>query len=509
MHPAPPTDLNLADWFLHARVREGRGDRVALRTDDGEFTYSAVHSLALRWARFLADTGVDTEQRVLLALPDSEHFVGAFFGAITRGSVVVMLNPDLKPDAITHQYNYTRATALVTDHAHAPVFLAAMGTARHVPRHVFVVDDLTTRERLENTPAEFETFPSHRDDAAVWLYSGGTTGEPKAVVQTHGSFVYTTLCYAHEVLGMRETDVTLSVPKLFFGYATGINLLFPFSVGATAALFTDRVTAEVLFDQIEKHRPTVLVNVPTMVNQMVSHPRAPTADLSSLRVATSAGEPLPVELYNRWKSIFGVELLDGLGTAEMWHVFLTNRIGSVKPGSLGRPVEGFEVRLTDDDGRDVARGDVGWLRVRGHARAQGYWQNLEKTSQAFQGEWYVSGDMLRQDADGDFFFCGRGDDMLKVAGRWLSPSEVEDCLQSHPSVQEVAVVGVTDEAGLTKPWAWVTPVQGTDRAGLDEALRTWASERLDGYKVPRRVVFLDAMPRTHLGKIDRGSLRRG
>jgi len=353
----------------------------------------------------------------------------------------------------------------------------------------------------------FDPFPSHRDDPALWLFSGGTTGRPKAVVQTHRSFANTTELYAKGILGFRPDDVTLSVPKLFFGYATGSNLFFPFAAGATAVLFPERVTADVLFERIERFRPTILVNVPTMIQKMVSHPGAARRDLSSLRLATSAGEALPPELHRRWDQLWGVPLLDGLGTAEMWHIFLSNRPDDVVPGTLGRPVPGFDVRITDDEGRDVEEGETGWLRVRGDSRAIGYWQDLERTRAAFQGEWYVSGDMVRRDPDGRFRYCGRGDDMLKVAGKWLAPAEVENRLLEHGAVEEAAVVGAVGRDGLVKPWAFVrlrADRSATTVAELDGFVR----ERLEPYKCPRELVLLEAMPRTHLGKIDRGALRR-
>ncbi|HMR77378.1 MAG TPA: AMP-binding protein, partial [Polyangiaceae bacterium] len=320
------------------------------------------------------------------------------------------------------------------------------------------------------------------------------------------SFANTTDLYGKNVLGYRQSDVTLSVPKLYFGYATGSNLFFPFSVGATSILFPERCTADALFEQIRKHRPTVLINVPTMINHMLSHPDAGAQDLSSLRFATSAGEALPVELYERWKAAFGVELLDGLGTAEMWHVFVTNRLGDVVPGTLGKVVPGFELRVCDDDGKELPDGEVGWLWVRGDSRAIAYVQNMEKTAAAFRGEWYVSGDMICREASGAIRYCGRGDDMLKVGGKWLAPSEVENCLLSHAAVAECAVVGVVDESGLTKPHAFVVAPVRTD--GLDQELMDLVRTQLEPYKAPRAVFFLETLPRTHLGKVDRGALRR-
>jgi acyl-coenzyme A synthetase/AMP-(fatty) acid ligase len=308
---------------------------------------------------------------------------------------------------------------------------------------------------------------------------------------------------------MSPDDVTLSVPKLFFGYATGINLLFPFSVGATAALFPERCTAETLFEKIRTFRPTILANVPTMVNQLLAHPGAADQDLSSLRLATSAGEALPVELHRRWNETFGVPLLDGLGTAEMWHIFISNRPDDVRPGTLGRAVPGFDVKACDDEGVEVAAGEAGHLWVRGGSMALGYWQQSEKTRAQFRGDWYVSGDMISVDAEGYVTYHGRADDMLKVSGKWLSPTQLEDCLLAHPAVAEVAVVGVPDGEGLVKPHAFVRVTEGhAGDDGLATALQAWAKERLEPFKYPRRVVFLDDFPRTHLGKVDRGALAR-
>jgi benzoate-CoA ligase family protein len=389
-------------------------------------------------------------------------------------------------------------------------FAAAAGGARWLKRLLVVggraEGHASFEEEVASVPDTLDNTPTHRDDPAIWLFSGGTTGRPKAVVQTHLSYANTTELYAKATMRYAESDVTLSVPKLFFGYATGSNLFFPFSVGATAVLFPEHPTPDVLFEKIRTHRPTMLINVPTVVNQMVSHPEASKQDLSSLRFATSAGEALPPELYRRWKETFGVELLDGLGTAEMWHIFLTNRVGDVKPGTLGKPVEGFEVKVADDDGRELPAGETGLLWVKGRSRAIGYWQQMEKTAAGFRGEWYVTGDLVVRDPDGYFTHCGRADEMLKVSGRWVAPQEVEGCLLQHAAVAECAVVGVVDPSGLVKPHAYV--VARETRPGLGDELKAWVRDRLEAYKYPREVVFVNSLPRTHLGKVDRGKLRR-
>jgi acyl-coenzyme A synthetase/AMP-(fatty) acid ligase len=301
-------------------------------------------------------------------------------------------------------------------------------------------------------------------------------------------------------------DITLSVPKLYFGYATGSNLFFPFAVGASTVLFDEPPSPDVLFDKIAQHRPTVLINVPAMIAKMVDHSDAAHQDLSSLRVVTSAGEALPVALYDRWRRTFGVEVLDGLGTAEMWHVFLSNLPGDVRPGTLGRAVPGFRVEVRDDAGSQVEPGEVGLLWVSGASRALGYWRNLPKTSEVFRGEWVVTGDLIREDADGYITYVGRNDDALKVKGKWLVPAEVESCLAAHDAVVECAVVGQPDEAGLIKPVAFV--IAREQRAGLDDELRQYVLDRLEAYKHPREIIFVDDLPRTHLGKVDRGALKR-
>ncbi|OLB47513.1 MAG: hypothetical protein AUI13_17885 [Gemmatimonadetes bacterium 13_2_20CM_2_69_23] len=502
----PPEQFNIADYFLDARVQEGKGERPAVLTAGAAFTYREIEALANQFGHVLREAGVQPEQRVMIALPDGPAFVAALFGALKIGAVVVMVNPQLKPDAIAYFYGYTRARVIVVHRDTVGAFRAAARGARHL-RTTCVVGEEEWDARLAHAPAALDTFPTHRDDAAIWLFSGGTTGQPKAVVQTHRSFANTTECYAKGVIGYTERDVTLSVPKLYFGYATGSNLLFPFSVGAATVLFPEAATADVLFQKITQFRPTILINVPTMINQMVSHPTAATRDLSCLRLTTSAGEPLPVELYHRWKDTFGVELLDGLGTAEMWHIFISNRPGLVRPGTLGPVVPGFEVKVCDADGRELPDGEVGCLWVRGDSRAICYWQQMDKTREAFRGEWYVSGDMIRRDPEGYITYCGRVDDMLKVSGKWLSPQEVENCLLRHPAVKDVAVVGVVSAGGLTKPHAFV--VANERRDGLAEELQAFVRERLEAYKYPREVTFLDALPRTHLGKVDRARLRRG
>jgi benzoate-CoA ligase family protein len=495
----PPERLNIADFFLGDRLREGQGDREAIRTDAGSITFAEAAASAARYGNLLQELGVRQEERVLLALPDTVDFPAALFGVLAIGAVAVMVNPEQRPNDLAAVFDYTRARWAVVGSEYLDGFEAAGAVAAGRPPEVLVAGD----EALAGVSDMWETVPTHRDDPAIWLFSGGTTGRPKAVVQTHRSYANTTVCYAHHAVAYRSDDVTISVPKLYFGYATGSNLFFPWSVGAACVLFPERPTPEVLFEQIARHRPTILINVPSMVNTMIGHPAATAADLSSLRFATSAGEALPEGLYHRWRDTFGVELLDGLGTAEMWHIFVTNVPGDVRPGTLGRAVPGFEVQVCDPDGVPVRDGEVGRLWVRGGSRAIAYWQNQEKTEEAFRGEWYASGDLVSRDADGYITHRGRTDDAIKVKGKWLRPQEIEDCLLGHPSVSACAVVAAEDEAGLLKPYAFVVVDEGVG----EEELQRWVLARLEPYKHPRRVVVVDALPQTHLGKVDRGRLR--
>ena len=491
--------LNMANYFLFDRLKEGHGGREAIRSDDGSTTYEEVAGLSSELGRRLQQMGVEPGQRVLIALPDGVEYVASLFGTLAIGAVAVMINPELRPDHLAAILDKARSPVAVVASAHLEALTAASEKSQHPPAPLILDPGA-----IEPSDEVLPTAPTLRDDPSLWLFSGGTTGVPKIVVQTHGSFVNTTERYARETLGYRADDVTISVPRLFFGYATGANLLFPFSVGATSILFPDRPTPPVMFDQIRRHRPTILVTGPSAINAMVADPTAAEADLSSVRFATSAGEALPETLYHRWKDRFGIELLDGLGTAEMWHIFITNRLGDVKVGTVGRVVDGFEVKACEEDGQEVATDEVGRMWVRGNSLAKGYWENDAQTTDAFRGEWFVGGDLISIDGDGYVTHRGRADDAIKVKGRWLSTQEVESCLLEHAAVRECAVVAFEDSDGLLKPTAFVVASATVSEAELKQHVL----DRLEPYKYPRRVIFVDDLPQTHLGKVDRGALKR-
>ncbi len=491
-----PTTLNADRWLLRDHLDADRG-RVAIRHDHGEVTYGQLDDMASGFAHKLVAAGTGRTDRVLVLLPDGPEYAAAVFGILRVGAVVVMVNPGLAPAALAGIVSTARATTAIVDPRYSDRLADALTNAGQdlaiVGPDVPVVD-----------VAEFPSVATSPDDPAMWLFSGGTTGSPKAVAQTHKSLVNTTRLYGQGSLGLTSEDITMSVPKLYFGYAVGSNLLFPISVGASAVLFDEHPTPEAIFSRIARHRPTVLVNVPSAVNQMVSHPTAALQDLSSLRLATSAGEALPETLYFQWKDTFGVELLDGLGTAEMWHIFLTNVVGDVRPGTLGKVVPGFEIKVCDDDGEEVERSEVGRLWVRGESLGLGYFGDPDRTKEAFRGEWFVGGDLVSMDEDGYVTHRGRGDDAIKVKGKWFRPQDVESVLLDHEAVREVAVVAVADGSGLAKPVAFVVG----DGSASEQDLIDWVLAHLEAYKHPRRVYFVDSLPQTHLGKVDRSMLKK-
>ncbi|MGH8943752.1 MAG: benzoate-CoA ligase family protein [Acidimicrobiia bacterium] len=492
-----PDHLNIDDHLLRQRLAEGRGDRVALRLDDRDVTYAEVDRAASGFASLLSDDGVEAGDRVLLVMPDGLQYVAALFGVLRLGAVGLLLNPGLTSGDLGAIAGLAKATGAVVHESHREHLEAAVESAgTRMPSLVVVDSDLHLPD------VDIPTFDTAALDPALWIFSGGTTGLPKAVVQTHRSFANTTELYGKGILGLTADDVTIAVPKLYFGYAMGSNLFFPFSAGASAVLFEDQSTPDALFERIERHRATVLVHVPSAINQMLARPDFANRDMSSLRVATSAGEALPDTLYRQWVERFGVELLDGLGTAEMWHIFVSNRVGEVRPGTLGRVVPGFEIEVCDDDGNEVPTGDVGRLWVKGDSLGLGYFENPEATAEAFRGDWFAGGDLVSIDGDGYVTHRGRSDDAIKVKGRWFRPQEVESVLLEHPAVDECAVVAISDESGLARPVAFVVATNITETELTD-----WALAHLEAYKHPRRIHFVDRLPQTHLGKVDRGALK--
>jgi len=508
-----PESLNLTQVFLEAQLPRF-GDRPALYFDDQVITYRQLSDRVDRAVAVLRGLGLRMEERVLLMLPDVPQFASAWFGVVKAGGVVAAVSPDLKPEEAEYYANYTRARIVI---AHATA-LPALEAVRHACPHLQQVlvagggshpgRSLSYDGELDRAVPDKACAPTHRDDACVWLFTSGSTGFPKAAVHKQHDFVFNALTYALPVLGYGPNDICAGSPKLAFGYALGTNLLFPLLAGGAGAIFPEKSAPERLFEAIRRFRPTVLTTVPTSLNAMVNSPEIDKVDFSSLRACISAGEALPEELYSKWKAKTGVEILDGIGSAEMFHIFITNRIGDVKLGSLGRVVEGYQAKICDDDGAELPRGEIGTLWIRGDSMALEYWQQHEKSKQTFRGDWCVSADKFRQDEQGYFFFCGRGDDMLKVGGKWLSPVEVENALLQHPAVREAAVIGFKDADGLEKPKAFVVLNEG-HAAGeaLAEAIKAHVRGALAPYKAPRVVQFVDGLPKSDRGKVLKSALR--
>jgi benzoate-CoA ligase len=511
--PSFPERFNMARYFLDERVEEGRGDHLAIIDDAGRYTYTEVQALANRVGNALKARGIGPEDRVLIGLGDSVEFAAAFFGVLKIGAVVAMVNPELPDADYEHYLGYTRARAFIAESALAQRIRPLIDRSELLRALITVSSHAGAaggggeewRDSVGRASPELSAYETSRDDPSVWLFTSGSTGKPKAAVHLHHDFPFNTECYAKRVLEMRDDDVTLGVPKLFFGYATGTDLMFPFAVGATSVLFREKATPEKLFELAARHRPTVLTSVPTMINKMVQEEGG---ELTSVRVCISAGEALPPELYQRWKARFGVEILDGIGSAELFHIYISNRFGEVRPGSLGRLVPGYEARVVAPDGKDVADGEVGTLWVKGDSAALCYWQAHEKSKEVLRGDWVVSGDLFRRDEGGFFYYAGRADDMLKVGGIWVSPMEVESCLLRHPSVLETAVIGFEDDDGLVKPLAYVVTKGAAPSPELAAQLVEHCKRELARYKAPHRIEFVDALPRSDRGKILRRELRK-
>ena len=490
-----PERFNAAAYFVDRNVDEGRGGRVAVECGDVCLTYDEVRRNVNRVGSALKCRGVRPEERVLLLLHDTPEFVYAFFGAMKIGAVPVPVNTLWKPADYEYVVRDARPSAIVVGPALADRF-----EARQPVTYV--------RKLLAEGDQELDPEPTHRDAPAFWLYSSGSTGAPKGCVHLHHDMPICARLFGQGVLGIRESDRTFSVAKLFFAYGLGNALYFPFSVGATTVLWPGAPTPQNVYAAIEKHHPTLFYSVPTGYGMMLAHPRTPDFDLSSVRLAVSAGEALPPALYERFKERFGVDIIDGIGSTEALHMFISNRPDAIRSGSSGLVVPGYEARILDEDRRVVPTGEVGNLWISGDSVCAGYWNQHEKTKHTIEGAWLRTGDKYTQDADGYFWYAGRSDDMLKVGGLWVSPIEVENALVAHPAVLECGVVGCEDHDALTKPLAFVVLRDGSGGSpDLAKELQQFVRERLAEYKRPRWVEFLPELPKTATGKIQRFKLR--
>ncbi len=510
-----PNTFNVATHFVDRNVLEGRGEKIAIECGDERVTYQQLLQRTNRVGNALRRLGVHPEERVVLLLLDGPEFLYSFFGAIKIGSVAVPINTLLKPHEYEYLLNDSRARVVLVSEALLPQLdLIPRNGLRYLPE-IVVVGEPNLKHRglhglMEDASPELEAEPTCKDDAAFWLYSSGSTGPPKGCVHLHHDMVVSSELYARGILQMNEHDRCFSVARLFFAYGLGNAGYFPLHCGATTILSPARPVPETIYSCIERYRPTLFFSVPSNYAALLAYRRDDRKDfdLSSVRHAISAGEALPAPLFERFKQRFGIEILDALGSTETLQMVISNRPGEVRPGSSGKIIPGFEAKIVNDEGRPVAGAEIGNLVVKADSTCTGYWNQHEKTIETFEGPWFHTGDKYYQDGDGFFWYAGRADDLFKVNGRWLSPTEVESALIAHPAILEAAVIARNDESGLAKPAAYVVAkpnfVAGQE---LARDLQDWVARNNGAYKRPRWIEFLPELPKTATGKLQRFKLR--
>src|SRR5262244_2965958 len=507
-----PDIYNAATTFVDDNIAQGRGERTAISYQDQKFTYQEVFEKVNRTGNALKELGIEIENRVLLALPDSPEFAFGFFGAIKIGAVPIPINPWMGAKDYEYLLNDSRARVIILHESVLPEIGKIWDRTSYLKR-VIVVGKATGKalsyESLINkASAKLEAEATNKDEVAFWGYTSGSTGSPKGAVHLQHDMITITDLFVKPVLGMTEDDLCFSASKMFFSYGLGNSLYFPFRFGASTVFWPERPDPEKILQVIEKYRPTFFFSVPTLFARFLRVERQ--YDLSSLRICLSSGEPLPPALFHQWKEKTGLELLDVVGSTEAAHDFLANRPGRAKAGSSGEVTPAFEAKILADDGRELPVGEVGNLFVKGDANALCYWNKHEQSKKMMQGEWLKTGDMYYRDAEGYYWYSGRSDDMMKVGGLWVSPIEIENVLMEHRAVLEAAVVGQEDHDGLLKPKAYVilkSEFKASDQ--LKEELQTLVKSKLAPYKYPRWVDFVDELPKTVTGKIQRFRLRSG
>jgi benzoate-CoA ligase len=513
--PAPGENFNFTQYLMDCNAQ--RPDKPAFVDDQGSLSYGQLFQRVQSMAAALLALGVRREERVLLLMHDCNDWPVSFLGAMYAGLVPVAVNTLLTADDYAYMLEHSRAQAVLVSGALLPVLTAALVKSDHEVKKVIVsrpVAPLHPAEVelgafLQAQPPTTKPAGTSPDDPGFWLYSSGSTGRPKGTVHSHGNPYWTCELYGKRVLRLREDDVCFSAAKLFFAYGLGNALSFPMSVGATTLLMAERPTPDATFKrwlgEVGGMKPTVFYGAPTGFAGMLAHPNLPAKDAVAMRLVSSAGEALPSELGERFKAHFGVDIVDGIGSTEMLHIFLSNRPERVRYGSTGWPVPGYEVELRGDDGQPVPDGEPGDLYIHGPSAAMMYWGNRQKTRDTFQGGWTKSGDKYIRNEDGSYTYGGRTDDMLKVSGIYVSPFEVEATLVQHPAVLEAAVIGVVDADGLTKTKAFVILIDGQSASEAD--LKAFVKDKLASYKYPRQIAFVSELPKTATGKIQRFKLR--
>ncbi len=508
-----PAELNVAAHYVDGALAEGHGERLAYIHEDVSVTFAQLQARVNQVGNALGRLGVEMEQRVGILLPNVPEFVVSFFGAIKLGAIPTAMSFAVTPNEHALLLSDSRARAIITT---AGLWEPLRARRSEFPflRQVIIVGAGTRDEEhdfaalLGGASTSLRPAPTGADDVAFWLHTSGSTGTPKWAIHLQRNMLYCERLYGAPFVRLRSGDVIVCGSPCFHAYPFGFTTYFALKAGATVVLNSERSTPARMFHLVRKHRPTVFVGVPTLYAQMLQAATAEEADLTSVRACFAAAEPLPADLYRRWRERFGVEILDGIGTTEALHIFISNRAGEVRPGSSGRAVPGYRIRLVDDNGADVPQGEVGDLLVRGGSLFAGYWGRHEVTKRVLRGDWYYTGDKYRQDADGYYWYMGRADDLLRVSGHWVSPTEVEGALISHPAVLEAAVVGKEDSDKLIKPKAFVVLRDGKSPSdALADELKAHVKATIAPYQYPRWIEFRASLPKTATGKIQRFKLR--
>jgi benzoate-CoA ligase len=508
-----PDHFNVVAPLVDAHLAQGRGPKAAIRCGEETVTYRDLFERVNRVGNALRTLGVRLEERVAILMPDSPGCVYAFFGAMKIGAVPIPMNTNLLPKDYEYLLNDSRARVLIV-HASLLGKVAEVRARLRYLEHLAVAGEVTTgtlsfEQLMAAASPELEPADTSKDDAAFWLYSSGTTGFPKGAVHLHHDMIVEADLYAKAAIGLVESDVSFSIAKLFFAYGLGNGLYFPLRTGGTTVLLPERPLPDTVFGVLERYQPTVFYGVPTAYAALLNTAeRSGRTSLGRVRMCVSAGEPLPKPIYEKWLKRFGVEILDGIGSTEILHIFISNRPGRVKPGSTGEVVPGYEARIVSEHGQDLPLGETGTLWIKGDSIAAGYWNKHEATRKTFLGEWINTHDKFRVDADGYYWYAGRTDDMMKVSGLAVWPADVEAILLEHPAVLESGVAGVPDAEGLIKPWAYVVLKKGHEPSDeLARELQAFVKARAEPHKYPRTIKFVEDLPKTATGKIQRYKLR--
>ena len=527
-----PDNFNLANYYLYDRIDEGLFDKTAILFGDRSWNYAQIAAKSQRLHAWMNNVGIAKEQRVLIILPDTPAFAWSIFATLANGSIVAMSNPDSATLDLSYVLEYSRASLVITlpriandlaQQLHKSTELKGLLLVPEVGTFEDPESELNISQTIENCCNNVEALSdivnntteltqpkinSKRDDIAFWLFTSGSTGTPKAALHSHRDFAFNTEAYAKATVGYQSDDITVSIPRLYFGYATGTNLLFPFAVGATSGLFSEHPSPEMLMKYVKHYKATIVTNVPTMLGKILEYDGD--VDLSSVRFHLSAGEALPPTLMKRFNERFHQDVYDGIGSAEMFHIYCSNRPGDIKPGSLGRVVEGYEIRILSQDAdgpgaQPLPAGETGVMWVKGDSVAHGYFQDRDKSWETFHGHWCKTGDLFNLDDEGYLYFAGRSGDIFKVSGIWLAPTEVEECLLQHPAVSLCCVIPVQVD-GLTKSKAIIVLRDSHKGQDLISELQEHVKTILSRYKYPRLIRFVDELPKNDRGKIDRKQL---